>query len=51
MNAMKVKTMKARRIVVSHILLMPLFIIIILLLLISSWTIEQFQIRKEVAGQ
>lgn len=40
--------MKMQRYFISYLFVMPLFVILLIVLLISSWTIERFQLKKQV---
>lgn len=38
--------MKMKRIFISYLLVMPVFVLLLLVLLAMSWTIERFQLKK-----
>jgi hypothetical protein len=38
--------MRMQRLLISHLLVMPLFVILLVVLLAMSWTIEKFQLKK-----
>ena len=38
--------MRMQRIIISYLLVMPLFVILLVVLLLMSWTIEKFQLKK-----
>ena len=38
--------MRMQRIVISYLLVMPLFVILLTVLLVMSWTVEKFQLKK-----
>ena len=40
--------MKQQKIFVAYMLIMPIYLIVLSLLVLSSWTIERFQLKKQV---
>ncbi len=38
--------MRIQRLLVSYVLVMPLFALLLVVLLVMSWTIEKYQLKK-----